>query len=352
MKARKAGLVAGATILALVFGTERGWAAEVGHYAPGVANIRDLAMPEPGFYGILYNYRYRTTRLNDASGDEVGSVTIQRPGGPGVTLDLDVDVTAYAFSPALLWVSPWTILGARYGAFIIGVFGDNSIGAALATATGRGVGGGSSQFGVGDLFVQPIWLGWSPSHWDFALGYGFYAPIGSYDTEEVTLPIVGAIQTEAPDNIGLGFWTHQFQGAAISYPWLDRRMAIVAALTYEIHGNKLDFDLTPGQDLTLNWGVSQYLPLVADQSLLLELGVAGYDSWQITDDSGSDARNPSVHDQVHAVGGQLGLTFVPWSMSLNVRYMHEVASEDRFQGSSIGINLGSKLPPGPPSKGQ
>ena len=336
----------------LLLGTNLVPAADTGHYAPGVASIRDLAMPEPGFYALVYNYLYMTSRLNDSSGDEVDSVTIQPLGGPGVTLNLDVDVSAYALSPLLLWVSPWRILGAKYGAFILPVFGNTSAAASLTTATGRGVGTGSSQFGVGDLFVQPVWLGWSPTHFDFALGYGFYAPVGKYDTEQVTLPIVGTITTESPDNIGLGFWTQQFQGAATAYPWVDRRMAIVTALTYELNGNKRDLDLTPGQNLTLNWGVSQYLPLVEGESLLLELGVAGYDSWQITDDSGADARNPSARDQVHAVGGQLGLTFVPWTASLNLRYMHEVASEDRFQGSSIGINLASKLPPSPPSKGQ
>jgi hypothetical protein len=44
----------------------------------------------------------------------------------------------------------------------------------------------------------------------------------------------------------------------------------------------------------------------------LEIGPAGYSSWQVTDDTGSAAKNPDVHDQVHAVGGQLGLTYVPW----------------------------------------
>ena len=41
-------------------------AAEIGHYAPGVVNIRDFAMPEPGLYGVLYTYYYSTDRLNDA----------------------------------------------------------------------------------------------------------------------------------------------------------------------------------------------------------------------------------------------------------------------------------------------
>jgi hypothetical protein len=347
-----AALLSAAAASALVLGTNWVRAAETGHYAPGLPSIRDFAVPEAGFYAIVYNYRYSTTRLNDGSGDEVDSVTIQPLGGPGVTLNLDVDVSSYVLAPALIWVSPWKIFGARYGAYILPVFADTSVAAALTTATGRGVGAGTSSFGIGDPFVQPIWLGWSPTHWDFALGYGFYAPIGRYDTEQVTLPVVGTIRTESPDNIGLGFWTHQFQGAATAYPWADKRMAILLALTYEINGDKLDFDLQPGQNLTLNSGISQYLPLVSDQSLLLELGVAGYDSWQITDDSGTDARNPSEHDQVHAIGGQLGLTYVPWSAALNVRYMHELASEDRFMGSSIGINLASKLPPSPPSKAQ
>jgi hypothetical protein len=31
-------------------------AGEIGHYAGGLMNIRDLAVPEPGLYGALYDY--------------------------------------------------------------------------------------------------------------------------------------------------------------------------------------------------------------------------------------------------------------------------------------------------------
>ena len=48
--------------------------------------------------------------------------------------------------------------------------------------TGRGGTAETSTFAPGDLFVQPLWLGWTLSHWDFAFGYGFYAPVGKYDT--------------------------------------------------------------------------------------------------------------------------------------------------------------------------
>jgi hypothetical protein len=270
-------------------------------------------MPAPGLYGVLYNYFYLSDRLNDGDGNEINSVTINPRRGPGVTLGVDVDLDIYVLAPTLLWVSPWKIVGAKYGAFITPTFANASVGASLATTTGRGIDAETAHFDVGDLFVQPFWLGWTLTHWDFAFGYGFYAPLGKYDTDTVTLPRGATVTAESSDNIGLGFWTHQVQGAATWYPWAHKGTAVVAALTYEIHGDKEDFDLTPGQNLTLNWGISQFLPLQKDQKLLLEVGLTGYSSWQITDDSGSDASNPNVHDQVHAVGGQLGLTYVPWA---------------------------------------
>jgi hypothetical protein len=213
----------------------------------------------------------------------------------------------------------------------------------LATQTGRGIDAETSQFAVGDLFVQPLWLGWTLTHWDVALGYGFYAPTGKYDTSTLTLPRGATVTATAADNIGLGFWTHQVQGAVMWYPWAHKATAVLTALTYEIHGDKEDFDLTPGQNLTWNWGISQFLPLHKDQHLLLEAGLTGYSSWQITDDAGRDARNPSVHDEVHAVGGQLGLTYVPWVAALNVRYLGEFAAQDRFQGHVIGLSVAKKF---------
>jgi hypothetical protein len=89
----------------------------------------------------------------------------------------------------------------------------------------------------------------------------------------------------------------------------------------------------------LNWGVSEYLPLKRDETLLLEIGPVGYDSWQITDDTGSAALNPGVHDDVHGVGVQVGSTYTPWNAALNLRYIYEYAATDRFKGQSFGVNL-------------
>jgi hypothetical protein len=135
-----------------------------------VPNIRDFAMPEPGFYGVLYNYGYTTDRLNDSGGNHVNSVTIKPGPGPGVTLGVNMDVDVYAVAPTFIWVSPWKILGAKYGAYISPSFGNTSVGASLTTQTGSGRNADDSQFAQGDLFVQPLWLGWAKEHWDFVLG--------------------------------------------------------------------------------------------------------------------------------------------------------------------------------------
>ena len=181
-------------------------AAEIGHYNGGVMNIRDYLVPDPGIYGAVYNYFYTTDQINDSHGDKIKSITINSPrGGPGVTVGVDVNVDMYALAPTLMWVRDIKPLGLKYGALITPSFVNANLDAALATATGRGRKASSGTFGVGDLFVQPVWLGKTTPHWDVALAYGFYAPVGTYDTDTVTLRGIGPVTVESSDNLGYGF---------------------------------------------------------------------------------------------------------------------------------------------------
>ena len=203
----------------------------------------------------------------------------------------------------------------------------------------------NSSFDVGDMFVQPIWLGWSSEHFDVTAAYGFWAAVGKYDTDTRSLlgnPANPSIVTEDPDNIGYGFWTHQAQTGVAWYPFDNKGTAITAVATYEYHSDKEDFDIQPGQNLTLNWGISQYLPLTKDQHLLLEIGPAGWNGWQLSPDDGSDVRSRD-RDRTFAVGGQVGLTYVPWSLVLNVHGFYEYSTHDRLQGSSAGLSLVKKF---------
>jgi hypothetical protein len=92
----------------------------------------------------------------------------------------------------------------------------------------------------------------------------------------------------------------------------------------------------------VNWGISQYVPLTKSQQLLLEIGPAGFSSWQVSSDRGADASN-SNHDRVHAAGGQLGLSYVPWNLAVNFHSFYEYSTRDRFQGLALGLSLAKKF---------
>ena len=317
--------------------TSAAYASEVGHYSGGAMNIRDYLVPASGTYVALYNYYYTTSQLNDANGDKVHSVTLGPSGGISVGIDVNVDIVA--FSPTAMWVTNIESLGVKYGAVITQTFVNTSLNASLATVTGRGGHTNSDSVGLGDLFVQPLWIGKTLEHWDFALAYGFYAPTGKYDTETITLPLIGPVSVESSDNIGSGYRTQQVQTSVAWYPMADQGTAVVAALTYETNGKKQHFDIRPGDVMTLNWGISQFLPL--NQNLLLEIGPSGYETWQITRDSGSAANGHL--DQVYAVGGQIGVSYLPWNASLNLVAYNEYAAKDRFEGASIALNFAMKI---------
>jgi len=315
-----------------------GRAGDAGHYVGGMMDIRDYFVPDPGFYAALYNYYYTSDRYNDQNGNKVSSITLGPGPGAGVTVDASVNLDMYVLAPALIWVSPWKVLGAKYGAYVAPTFANASIQTAVYNSRGFGGTASEATMGPGDMFVQPLWLGWGLPHWDVSAGYGFYAPIGKYSTETV-----GSVTVPASDNIGLGFWTQQFQGGVAWYPWTNRATAVTLVLTYDYNNPQQETGVKYGQNFWLNWGISQYLPLTKDDKLLLEIGPAGYYEWQISDTTGSLTQSPSSRSTVSGIGGQIGLTYVPWNLILNFRGFYEYHAEERVQGTSFSINLIKKL---------
>lgn len=286
-------------------------AGELGHYMPGVASIRDFVVPAPGFYYQQYNLFYTTDTYKDRNGNEVNTIGSN---------SLDVNVDSFAIAPTFIWVSPWKILGATYAAYASPSILNISVQAGLSATTNHGISIDESQWGFGDLYIRPVWLGWNNPHTAFSLAYGVYAPTGDYTNG-------------APDNTGLGFWTHEFQAGLTVYPWVHQGTAIMLTGTYEIHHEKEGADITPGDRFSLDYGISQYVPVNKAETLLLELGLSGYSQWQVNDDSGSDVSPVlNVNDEVHAVGGQLGLAYIPWNAAVTLRYLKEYNAQARFEG--------------------
>jgi len=321
-------------------------AGQLAHYAPGQANIRDPFLPEPGTYLQLYVPFSHAGEFHDAQGNAVHAVTVNTGSGTGARVNVNVNANVLTVAPSLQWIAPWTVLGASYGAVISPSFGNaNTSSAADGEFGASSASNGSSSLSAGDLFVEPLWLGWPLEHWEFSAAYGVYAPTGKYNVETKTLTDLQGrtIQLRDPttDSVGLGFWEHQFQGAAAWYPRPDKHTAVVLTGTYELNGNKRFEDLTPGSYFTLNWGLSQYLPL-RGEDLLLEIGPAGFVSWQTSHDRGGDVQFAAL-TSVAAAGFQTGLTYAPWGAFLDFQYSREFLSKARTQGETYTLSMARKI---------
>lgn len=266
-------------------------AAEIGHLNAGVLDMRDYFLPEPGIYGEMYH----------------------------------------------------KLLGATYDGYVAPAFANDSLEAALSIASAVGDSIRNSSFALGDLYMQHVRLDLAEQHWDLSLAYGFYTSPGKFNTRNVTLPDEAPVTMESRDSIGLGYWTRQAQAGFAWYPMTNKATAITAIGTYEYDSQQDDADIKPGQMITLNWGVSQYLPVSENHELLLEVGPAGYDSYQITDSTGSNTLLANAKTCIHAAGGQIGLTYRPWNAFLTLHSFYEYAARSRFQGVSIGLNFGIKF---------
>jgi len=47
----------------------------------------------------------------------------------------------------------------------------------------------------------------------------------------------------------------------------------------------------------------------------------------------------NVKDEVHGIGGQLGLVHAPWNASLAFRYMQEYDAEARFEAELFTLTI-------------
>ncbi len=301
-------------LLGMLLAAPSGWAQEVGHYVPGVANIRDFTMPPKGCYYVQYNSFYSSDTFKNSNGIKVDTVTI---GDTIIMVELDVDV--FSITPTLICNTGLKVLGAEYAFYAALSVANSSLGATL-TIRDQGLTVNESQVAFGDLYLQPLWLGWRGKRYDLSAGYGFYAPLGQYTPR-------------ARDNVGLGFWSHEFRGSGTYYVTEKRTTALMLTVNYELNADrKQGFDLKPGDYIAAEWGLSQYL------SERLEVGFAGSHIWQITDDTGADRRN-TVHDRVHGMGFQAGYWPIKQKLNLTGRLLWEFGARDRLEGTWLNIAL-------------
>ena len=288
--------LAAALFLLLSLQTEMAQAQYAGHNLLGDFGLLAGSQAPKGRYaGVFFPY-YRT---NEVKGDEGQSMDTER------TLDV------FIIMPFASWVTDFKVLGANYGGMVAVPFAN--LGLELPRLDLD-----SGNFGIADIYVQPVNLGWHTQQADFLVSYAFTAPVGEYSAD-------------ANDNIGLGMWSHEFRLGTSVFLNQEHSWHASAMSFYETHTGKRDLDIEVGDVFTLEGGLGKTF------SNLTTIGLAGYAQWKLTDDEGTDIP-PLLLGKKDRIFG-LGPNLVLLRGALTIRYFFEFGGRSTLEGNNLIVAL-------------
>lgn len=296
-----------------------------GSYYPGLANLRDFAATPAGLVIMDYNYWFRSKGYYDSNGDEFngGTINLPTPFNP-VNVSIDPQISGYTNVPGIFYASKFKFPGgAQYLASISPLYMSLDYDVFLAVGdTSGNISGNSSGFG--DLAFMPLGLSWSfDKKLDVSFMYTIYAPTGRY-------------KTGADDNLGQGFWTHQFQVPTYLYA-IEQATALAIIPTLEFNGKVKDANARAGNRFSLEYGISQYF------TNWLEVEIMNGHNWQISDDSGDDVWWSGTRfdgrDRKNTFSAGIGTWPVEGILNLRVKFIMDYGSRQRFKNQFWSFSL-------------
>jgi hypothetical protein len=260
-------LLAGIVLLA-----QMAMAQQKGQWMPGQFGLNAGVIPDPGITYANLAINYSATELNGPNGNQI----LQNVSG---TYSIWADENVFYYVPEHKFLGgyfmPYAVITYATGSLVVDI--PEIPGATPAINLGAG---GS---GLADTYVQPLNIGWHfGKRVDFNAGYSFFAPTGRYTAG-------------ASNNVGSGYWGNDITSGTTLYITKNKATTANLCTDWEIHGSKKVASTpagqlsnkTPGQTFTIEWGLGQVLPLKKNLSMLAQLGVVGYDQWQVSNNSGN-----------------------------------------------------------------
>jgi len=272
---------------------------ETGHYPPGAEGIKSATIPPPGLYLKTYCIYYRAETMMDQHGH---------------IADVGLDVSVFALVPRLIWITDKKLLGADYGM-------DIAVPLIQTDLEIAALGVGDTNIGIGDILVEPLVLGWHKPRFDVGAAAGFWAPTGEWAAHEPARP-------------GKDFWTGMFTFGATYYCDEPKTWSASALGRYEVHSEKDETSVEPGDDFHIEWGIAKNL------AKFWEVGITGYCHWQVTDDTGADVTwDADVHDRFFSVGPEVSYFCERAKLNISLRYQREISARDRPEGHNLVLSI-------------
>ncbi|BBD76314.1 SphA family protein [Hydrogenophilus thermoluteolus] len=262
-----------------------------GHYVPGVEGIQAASVPPPGKYYLGYLVNYNIDKIDGAPGQNDGTVT--------------------ALANRFVWITNQKFLGADYGLEAIVPLQSTSF-------TFNGIGYSGSSRGLGDVFLGPVVLGWHGSNWDSVFALGLWFDNGDFSATN-------------PSSVGKGYKSTMWTLGGTVYPDSAKTWSISALARYEQNGKQDQTGITPGDGLSIEWGIGKQIGGGK------QLGLVGYYQKQTTKDSGPGAL--PVKPSKSAIGVQFDYPLMEHGVILKFAGYHEVSSNSDAKGNLFRVTL-------------
>lgn len=291
-----------------------------GHYSGGSFNPNDYYTPPPGFIVPVY-YGFSSMNYFNAQGNRSDILINPVPGNPTL-LSIKQNVKTSSYIGMVIYGAKSKLLNANWGFMVIPTLNNPTANIALdyfSNQTGSGsTSFKSSSLGLGDVYLQPVWLTWSKTKWVYSFTYGVWAPLGRYKAGDAK-------------NVGLGYWSHNFRAATKYNPtpqWL-----LSLATTMEFNSKQKNVHFTEAPHLTVDYGAS-YTLLKGH-----EIGLFGFYTKQTGKDKGTEGS--FLSDKYYGIGAYGSYWLKPGKYGLLGRVTQHFGATNRFAGTSfqIGLNL-------------
>ena len=304
-------------------------------WMPGQIGLNAGILPSPGFTYVNLDINYNADTFN---------------GPRGNAIPVTGTYNVWAVENIFFYVPNIKFAGGNLGFMIM--FPTPATGSLDADVSNlqlpnlSATAGGS---GLADLWLQPFNFGWHFKRADIKVADAFLIPTGRYSPG-------------ASNNVGTGYFGNHLQTGTTFYITKNKGTSANLFTDWEVHRSKAgtnNTSKTPGQAFTDEWGLGQVLPLRKNLSQLLQLGVVGYDQWQVTANGGTISigkiiapANLLPYYSDHAVGGQLNYILPPRHLTFFFKYEHEYKSYTATLGNTIAFGAQWTLPipkPSPPN---
>ena len=274
-------------------------AQELGTVLRSDMGLKSGTQPGPGYYFtfVYYDAEYSSVR-----------------GPNGNPLPGQVDTSLTVPFPVISATTKWTLLGGNVGFKVAVIFSNQSLSSTLVPISK------SNSIGFGDMYFQPINLGWHTKRADYLVAYGFHAPTGN------------GIRS-------LDMWTSELIAGGTLYLDSAKKWSFSGNGTLELHSVKSNSDIAVGDIVTVKGGLGRTFLRGAASAGLVYVG-----QWKVSHDGGTDLPGllPNSLNKAYGLGPEASFPFfVKGKVAgfIGARYVWEFHNSSNFQGNNLALSL-------------